>query len=654
MAGDRANEGDGKELSRRRFVGATAAGLLGSLLQGCKRLPTTSVQVLPSASFLSDAQGLSEAGGQLEVVVGLSEASIKDVMIPFVVGGTARQGTDYTISSSPVRIPAGETSTSIVLSVVDDGLVESEETVVLSLEAPTNAVLGERPQTTVTFTDTGAVPSTNPRCDPGTYVRPSTPRTGPILYCDAAATGGGTGTEGSPYNLAEMLSNLAAGCLVYMKGDFGAGSFMNLSNVSGTATQWIVFRRWPGESIQPVLRSGSSGYSPVYIRGSSFIAIEDMRLVGATSDGAVYIADGASHIHVMDCTITSPRAGWSTGITVGHSARSQGVSNVWIEGNSVNDIGGRLQNAGEGIWIEGGTSTSTTDVVVVRNDVGNCGHAGISVNIGGQVVDGAIIAQNTIHNTWDTGISTTRARNVLIECNDIANTATHPDSPTVANSHEGIILSGSEDGVVRYNRIWNSWGAAIVLQANVFQGTQTCVRNRIYNNTAYGNGGAFNMVCRAGLSAVTHMADNVVENNLYYSNHRGGETQYDVGSGQRGCYYNGNYHRVWIDLSGAGEGWPAGSLNGNIFRNNWFARNATDSDNWCIIVGSTNTYYTLAEFEALNASSGNIDVGDPMMMNPGANDFRLQPSSGCIDFGLPIPGVDYMGTAPDAGALESA
>jgi len=640
-----------ERFSRRSFIRITASGILGSILARCQALVT--VGPLPTVSFLTDNKTVSEDGGSLDIPLALSHESTVPVEVPFSVAGTAGNGVDFEISGSPAAFPVGRMEASIRVTPLRDDIASNGKTIVVTMEEPVNAEKGEIPELTLTLSATPPPPTPNPRCDAGTYVRPATPRTGPTLYCDASAGSGGDGTEGNPYSLARLLANVSAGCMVYMRGDFGADSYVYFNDVHGSAAEWIVFRRWPGASAQPVLRSGSSGYSPIYLRNSSYLAFEDLRLIGATSDGAASITDGSHHVHLVGCTVTCPRAGWATGITVGHSSRAAGVNDIWIDGNSVADIGDRIRNTGDGIWIQGGSSTGSANVVVVRNQIGNCGHCGITVNIGGGVVDGAIIAQNSVRNIWSTGIATTRATRVLIECNDIADCATHIESPTVANSHEAIILSGSEDGIVRFNRIWNSWGAAIVLQANAFQGVQTCVRNRIYNNTAYGNGGSFNMVCRAGLSAVTHLRDNEIDSNLYFANHQGGETQYDVGSGNRGSYYHGNYQRIWIDLAGAGESWGPNNLNGNVFRNNWFARNATNADNWCIVVGSSNLYYTKSQFESLNESADNVDSGDPLMTNAPAHDFSLRSGSGCVDRGRNTPGITFLGSAPDIGAIES-
>ena len=73
--------------------------------------------------------------------------------VPFTVGGTATDGADYTITASPIVIPAGATTGTITITLVDDATDEANETVILTLGTPTNAVLGAAAVDTATITD---------------------------------------------------------------------------------------------------------------------------------------------------------------------------------------------------------------------------------------------------------------------------------------------------------------------------------------------------------------------------------------------------------------------------------------------------------------------------------------------------------------------
>jgi hypothetical protein len=81
--------------------------------------------------------------------------SALDVSVPFSVGGgsTATSPADYTISASPLSIPAGSTQASLTITVVNDGLDEADETVIVNMGSPTNATQGAITAHTVTIAD---------------------------------------------------------------------------------------------------------------------------------------------------------------------------------------------------------------------------------------------------------------------------------------------------------------------------------------------------------------------------------------------------------------------------------------------------------------------------------------------------------------------
>ncbi|QEG43441.1 Calx-beta domain-containing protein [Roseimaritima ulvae] len=106
----------------------------------------------------SASQTGSEDGGTLTLDVNISAASATDVTVPFTVRGTATDGDDYTITSSPVTIAAGQTSATVTITVVDDVIDESAETVIVSLGTPTGADLGSSTVHMVTIIDNDAPP----------------------------------------------------------------------------------------------------------------------------------------------------------------------------------------------------------------------------------------------------------------------------------------------------------------------------------------------------------------------------------------------------------------------------------------------------------------------------------------------------------------
>ena len=114
---------------------------------------------LPSVGFALAAQDAPEDGGAVTIVVSLSTALTEPVSVPFTLSGTAAEPADYTIDASPVVIPAGDLSASIILTPVDDSTTESDESVIVTLGDPTNAQLGGSGVHTVTILDNDGPPT---------------------------------------------------------------------------------------------------------------------------------------------------------------------------------------------------------------------------------------------------------------------------------------------------------------------------------------------------------------------------------------------------------------------------------------------------------------------------------------------------------------
>ncbi|MEG3978130.1 Calx-beta domain-containing protein [Microcoleus sp. herbarium8] len=70
-----------------------------------------------------------------------------------LTNGSATAPADYNSAAIPVNFAAGETTKTIVVPIVDDALVESQETVNLSLTNPTGATLGAQSNATLNIID---------------------------------------------------------------------------------------------------------------------------------------------------------------------------------------------------------------------------------------------------------------------------------------------------------------------------------------------------------------------------------------------------------------------------------------------------------------------------------------------------------------------
>jgi hypothetical protein len=109
----------------------------------------------PQLFLTSSGQTVAEDVGTVTITAQLSAISGRDVTVPFSLSGSAALGVsfDYTITASPVTIPAGSSSVDISLDVKDDDLREPDEDVILTLDPPINATLGTPIQFTLTIQD---------------------------------------------------------------------------------------------------------------------------------------------------------------------------------------------------------------------------------------------------------------------------------------------------------------------------------------------------------------------------------------------------------------------------------------------------------------------------------------------------------------------
>jgi len=112
----------------------------------------------PTVQWTSASQSKTESG-DMTVTAQLSASSTVDTIIPFTMTGTATNGTDYTITGSPITIPAGSTSGAVTISITDEMMYELDETVIVTMGAPTNANIGATTVHTATITNDDAYPT---------------------------------------------------------------------------------------------------------------------------------------------------------------------------------------------------------------------------------------------------------------------------------------------------------------------------------------------------------------------------------------------------------------------------------------------------------------------------------------------------------------
>ncbi len=150
----------------------------------------TPAATLPVVSVDPTTYSVAEGVGTASVTVTLSAAASGPVTVAYATAdGTATAGSDYTAASGTLTIPAGSTSGTIDVPIIDDSVVEASGTFTVTLSNPTGATLGAA-IATVTITDDD-VPPVNPA---------------PVVDAGPAVSG----VEGSPIGLAGTATDTEA------------------------------------------------------------------------------------------------------------------------------------------------------------------------------------------------------------------------------------------------------------------------------------------------------------------------------------------------------------------------------------------------------------------------------------------------------------
>ena len=105
-------------------------------------------------SFASQSSSAGEDAGTRNVRVRLSPAPVTDIVLGWSAGGTAAEDADYGIpGSGTVPVAAGSVTADIPVTIADDGDVEDDETVVLTLTGGIGYTPGTPKTHTLTITD---------------------------------------------------------------------------------------------------------------------------------------------------------------------------------------------------------------------------------------------------------------------------------------------------------------------------------------------------------------------------------------------------------------------------------------------------------------------------------------------------------------------
>ncbi len=119
----------------------------------------TDNEAAPVVTLSAAASSISESGGSVQLTATLSAVTYENVTVNLAYSGTAMSGSDY-VGPSSISILAGQTTGSATITLTDDSLVESSETLIVDISSVSGGTAEESgtQQQTVTITDNEAAP----------------------------------------------------------------------------------------------------------------------------------------------------------------------------------------------------------------------------------------------------------------------------------------------------------------------------------------------------------------------------------------------------------------------------------------------------------------------------------------------------------------
>ena len=361
---------------------------------------------LPTVTLDAATQTVSEDAGTVNVTVNLSAASATDVTVPFTVSGTATDGSDFSITASPITITAGQTSASAVVTVTDDTEVESSETVIVTLGTPTGASLGATGAQTVTITDND------------------------VAALPTASIGGADQTVGEADGAVTITVNLSAASASDVSIPF---------TVSGTATDGSDF----SITTSPITITAGQTSADVTVTVTDDMDVESTETVIVTlgtPTGATLAGTTSQTISITDndMAAATPTVSISgADQTVSEDAGTVNVT-VTLSAASASDVS--IPFTVSGTATDGSDFTATTSPVTIAAGATS---ATVAVNvIDDTVVESAETVVVTLGTPTGATLAGTTAQTITINDNDVVT----PVTPTVnftAATQSGIESIGT-------------------------------------------------------------------------------------------------------------------------------------------------------------------------------------------------------------------
>ena len=124
---------------------------------------TIQITTDPTVTWTTPSISITEEAGSVDITAQLSFDVHSDIYIPLSFTGTADINIDYTYSSQFLVIPYGSRTGKKTITIIDDELIEEDETIVLTMGKPNDARLGYPQEITIFIRnqDNGHFPQPN-------------------------------------------------------------------------------------------------------------------------------------------------------------------------------------------------------------------------------------------------------------------------------------------------------------------------------------------------------------------------------------------------------------------------------------------------------------------------------------------------------------
>jgi parallel beta-helix repeat protein len=141
----------------------TAGATLGTPSTSTLTITNDDVAVPGAFSFSASSYNVNENQGSVTItVVRTANTNVAASVSYATTNGSAIAGSDYTAASGTLNFAAGDTSKTFTIAVINDALIESDETVTLSLSTPTAGAMLGTPNTSTLTIVSDDLPDTTP------------------------------------------------------------------------------------------------------------------------------------------------------------------------------------------------------------------------------------------------------------------------------------------------------------------------------------------------------------------------------------------------------------------------------------------------------------------------------------------------------------